>query len=117
MNARIERIRLQNDKIQQRQKVRWLICVIQLHQCRDILQSMTFQLIEEEEKEIAKQLQSEKEERDRRRKEDEQAEEAARIAAEEVKRERIEREKRIAEEIRLLFGTKCRVNCELLLRN
>ncbi|CAO3678205.1 unnamed protein product [Umbelopsis ramanniana] len=94
LNARIERIRLQNDKIQQRQK-----------------------LIEEEEKEIAKQLQSEKEERDRRRKEDEQAEEAARIAAEEVKRERTEREKRIAEEIRLLFGTKCRVNSELLLRH
>lgn len=75
-----------------------------------------FQLIEEEEKEIAKQLQSEKEERDRRRKEDEQAEEAARIAAEEVKRDRIEREKRIAEEIRLLFGTKYRIHSELLLR-
>ncbi|KAI8577719.1 hypothetical protein K450DRAFT_250506 [Umbelopsis ramanniana AG] len=78
LNARIERIRLQNEKIQQRQK-----------------------LIEEEEKEIAKQLQSEKEERDRRRKEDEKLEEAARLAAEEAKRDRIEREKRIAEEIRV----------------
>lgn len=72
-------------------------------------------MIEEEEREIAKQLQAEKEERDRRRKEDELAEEAARIAAEEAKRDRMEREKRIAEEIRLLFGTKCRVHSELLL--
>ncbi|GAB5591408.1 hypothetical protein Unana1_06308 [Umbelopsis nana] len=77
LNARIERIRLQNEQIERKKKI-----------------------VQEEEKELARQLQLEKAEREKRRLADEELAQESRLADEQKVRERQEREKRIADEIR-----------------
>lgn len=60
-------------------------------------------MVEEEEREMARQMQQEKEEREKHRMESEKVKEEVRLAEEHKKREALERDKRIADEIRCVL--------------
>jgi hypothetical protein len=60
-------------------------------------------MVEEEEREMARQMQQLKEEREKHRMESEKIKEEVRLAEEQKKREALERDKRIADEIRCVL--------------